>query len=331
MACHALPDMRVALAMRLRRTIDPARVLSAMNSDGGLRRLFVLPLYPQYSATTTATVFDAVSEVLRGWARIPELRFLADYHDDASWLEAAADSVRALGQRAGRAPAVQLSWPAAAICRYRRPVPWRSAWPVPRRLPRGSVWSGVTGRCPASRASAREPWLQPYTDLTSIAWRPMASSASTWFARALPSTVWRRWKRSPSRTPSVSTEKGGETLNYIPCLNAALAHVAALAALVRRQTADWQDPDGAAGTSALAKSTSTRREASTGLRWGKRGGQPLLALRLARQRRQLCSDGRGDAGLRRAGSPRRGGLDLAGHGYSAHRPDGAVSSPWTTV
>ena len=53
---HALPDMRVALAMRYGEPSIP-RVLSAMNSDGGLRRLFVLPLYPQYSATTTATVF----------------------------------------------------------------------------------------------------------------------------------------------------------------------------------------------------------------------------------------------------------------------------------
>jgi len=61
---QALPNARVALAMRYG---NPSirDTLEAMNADGGLRRLLVLPLYPQYSATTTATTFDAIADVMR--------------------------------------------------------------------------------------------------------------------------------------------------------------------------------------------------------------------------------------------------------------------------
>ena len=60
----------------------------------GMQRLLVLPLYPQYSATTTASVFDAVSKELRHWRWLPELRMVRNYHDHPGYLQAVAQSVR---------------------------------------------------------------------------------------------------------------------------------------------------------------------------------------------------------------------------------------------
>ena len=60
----------------------------------GCRRLLVLPLYPQYSATTTASVFDAVVDNLKSWRWIPELRFVNQYHAEPEYVLALANSIR---------------------------------------------------------------------------------------------------------------------------------------------------------------------------------------------------------------------------------------------
>ena len=60
----------------------------------GMRRLLVLPLYPQYSATTTASVFDRVTSDLRRFRWLPELRFINDYHDEPAYIDGVASSHR---------------------------------------------------------------------------------------------------------------------------------------------------------------------------------------------------------------------------------------------
>ena len=76
----------------------------------GLRRLLVLPLYPQYSGSTTAPVFDVVSRVLRRWRWLPELRFLTEYYREPGYIAALATSVRQHWQLHGRAERLMLSF-----------------------------------------------------------------------------------------------------------------------------------------------------------------------------------------------------------------------------
>ncbi len=76
----------------------------------GVRRLLVLPLFPQYSGTTTASVLDAVGAELSTWRWVPDLRFVADYHADPRYVEALARSVEAHWQRKGRAQRLLLSF-----------------------------------------------------------------------------------------------------------------------------------------------------------------------------------------------------------------------------
>ena len=61
----------------------------------GVRRLLILPLYPQYSAATVASTFDAVAAELRAWRWLPELRFITQYHDDPGYLDALTAHLRA--------------------------------------------------------------------------------------------------------------------------------------------------------------------------------------------------------------------------------------------
>lgn len=60
----------------------------------GIDKLLILPLYPQYSSTTTASVFDAVTKALRHCPNIPEIRFIKDYHEDSLYIDALVKQVR---------------------------------------------------------------------------------------------------------------------------------------------------------------------------------------------------------------------------------------------
>jgi ferrochelatase len=99
----------VALGMRYG---NPS-IASALRElrEAGADRLLVLPLYPQYSGTTTGSVFDAVAEELKQWRGVPELRFVR------------ADRARVAGERARSAPAVLLSRHSQALPAGRRSLP----------------------------------------------------------------------------------------------------------------------------------------------------------------------------------------------------------------
>ncbi len=73
-------------------------------------RILVLPLYPQNSSTTTASVVDAVAETLRGWRRVPEIRMISDFHDDAGYNGALARSVREVWQASGPSQKLLVSY-----------------------------------------------------------------------------------------------------------------------------------------------------------------------------------------------------------------------------
>ena len=79
-----------------------ATQLDALKAEGATRVL-VLPAYPQYSATTTASVFDAVCAWAAGTRHAPELRFVNRYHDDLAYIEALTKHIRGYWRTHGRA------------------------------------------------------------------------------------------------------------------------------------------------------------------------------------------------------------------------------------
>ncbi|KGF78059.1 ferrochelatase, partial [Massilia sp. JS1662] len=76
----------------------------------GATRILVLQAYPQYSGTTTASVIDAVNAWSARQRRVPEFRFVNDYHDDLLYIEALARSVEAHWKREGRPDRLLLSF-----------------------------------------------------------------------------------------------------------------------------------------------------------------------------------------------------------------------------
>ena len=93
-------NVTVEYAMRYGKPVlaDKLNAFHARNVD----EIIILPLYPQYSSTTTASVYDAVDEVVKSWRHIPSLRFISDYHDHDAYIEAVADSIKRYWHKHGR-------------------------------------------------------------------------------------------------------------------------------------------------------------------------------------------------------------------------------------
>ena len=228
-----LPGWRVAHAMRY----GQPSVQAAFDGlrAGGVRKVRVLPLYPQYSTTTTASVADAVAAAANGL----QVEVLRDYHVDAGWAAAVAASIRAHWDAEGRGERLLLSFHG-----------------IPRRLVDGG--DPYAAQCEAStRAIAqalgvpredllltfqsrfgRERWLEPYTQptLEALAREGVrrVDVACPGFAVDCLETL----EEIAVENAVAFRGAGGEALRYIPCLNAEPAHADALAALAL-QDAGW--------------------------------------------------------------------------------------------
>ncbi len=232
--------LRVALAMRYGEP-SVANVITQLQREG-VRRLLVLPLYPQYSATSTGSVIDAVADALKQLRWPPELRLVNDYHDDAGHLDALAASIRQWWATNGRGDKLLLSFHGIPE-RYARlgdPYPQqcqRTAQLLRERLQLADDDLVVSFQ---SRVG-RERWLHPYTDATV---RQLAAEGVKRLDVACPGFAvdcLETLEEIAMQNRDFFTAAGGDTLRYIPALNDSPEQVTSLAALVRRHLRGWPE------------------------------------------------------------------------------------------
>jgi ferrochelatase len=227
-----LPQLRVVDAMRYG---EPklAQVLEQLR-DEGARRVLVLPLYPQYSTSTTASVGDVLAR-----ASGVQTRMIDDYHLDAGWVDAVADSIRVHRDRHGAGEHLLLSFhglpqrfvdagdPYARQCAA-------SARAIAQRL---GLADGAWTLSYQSRFG-REKWLEPSTadTLQSLASRGVreVDVVAPGFAVDCIETL-----EEVAMMLAESFGEHGGTLRYIPCLNDTPAHARVLATLAQCALKEW--------------------------------------------------------------------------------------------
>ena len=225
-----LPGVRVVDAMRYGRPAL-AGVLDALRREGA-RRIAVLPLYPQYSTSTTASVGDVLAR-FRAAAPGLEVRMLEDYHVDAGWVAAVADSIRAHRAAHGSGEHLLFSFHGLPRRFVERGDPYQrqceaSAAAIASALGlAGDAWSlGYQSRF------GREEWLSPSTAdaLAALAGRGVRNVdvVAPGFAVDCIETL----EEVAMMLAEDFAGRGG-TLRYVPCLNARPEHARALAALAR--------------------------------------------------------------------------------------------------
>jgi ferrochelatase len=223
-----LPDRRVVHAMRYGEP-SIAAALDALRAEG-VRKVRVLPLYPQYSTTTTASVADAIARHGEGL----QIEMLRDYHRDPAWASALARSIRAHWDAHGRGERLLLSFhgipqrlvdggdPYAAQCEA-------STVAIAEALgiPRSEILLTFQSRF------GRERWLQPYTQQTLEALGAEGVRTIDVVCPGFAVDCLETLEEIAVENAHAFKAAGGEALRYIACLNAGAAHADALAALAQ--------------------------------------------------------------------------------------------------
>lgn len=240
LSARAPGPVRVALAMRYGKPDVAGRIAELQRE--GVRRLVVLPLYPQYSGTSTGSVFDAVADAIKRLRWPPELRQVNDYHAEPAYIAALADSVRAHWAANGRGERLLMSFHGIPERYLLAGDPYFCQCHATARLLREAL--GLSEEeAPISFQSrvGRERWLHPYTDETvkhyGRAGLKRIDVISPGFAVDCLETL----EEIAMQNADFFHEAGGETLSYIPCLNATSAHVGALADLALRHAQGWPE------------------------------------------------------------------------------------------
>lgn len=227
-----MPGVRVAHAMRYG-TPALGDALAALRADG-CRRVLVLPLYPQYSTTTTESVADVLAR-----APGPDVRMLRDYHLDARWVAAVADAIRAHWQARGRGEHLVLSFHGIPQRIVDDGDPYANQCEASARAIAAALGldDGDWTLAYQSRFGA-DRWLQPATadTLDALAARGVrrVDVACPGFAADCLETL----EEIAMMLAEAFAARGGE-LRAIPCLNAAPAHADAIAAIAARELAAW--------------------------------------------------------------------------------------------
>jgi len=203
--------------------------------ETGVESLVVLPLYPQYSGTTTEAVFDAVEVALREMDWFPQLQSIQKYHDVPGWAKAVGDSIRKFQQKAGKPDKLLFSLHG-----------------IPQRYV--SAGDPYAAQCEQSVADialnlglardewllsyqsrvGREPWLQPYTAVSLAEMAALGVKNVQVVCPGFAVDCLETLEEIEIQNRKLFMRKGGERFDYIPALNDTDPHVTLLSNLIQQ-------------------------------------------------------------------------------------------------
>jgi len=235
-------EVRVAHAMRYGNPGIEAELRKLI--DAGCARILLAPLYPQYSAATTATVVDKAADALRAMRWQPALRTLPAYYDDPLYIKALAkDLSRQLGALAFEPEVLLLSFhgmpertlhlgdPYHCQCR-------KTARLLEKSLARPALRMVTTFQSRFGRAK----WLEPATDVMLVEEAAKGTKRLAVAAPGFAADCLETLEELAIRGRDTFLAAGGKDFAYLPCLNARPRGIEMLRGLVLRELEGWVTP-----------------------------------------------------------------------------------------
>lgn len=227
-------DIPVGLAMTYGQP-SIASVVTSMEADGVNEFCFV-PLYPQYSATTTAAAMDAVARHFMSQRNVPQWSWVRSYHNENAYIEALADSVRKHWHAQGRGQCLLMSFHGIPKRNIDLGDPYRQHCEETAQLLAQAL--GLSSKewliSYQSRLGKAE-WLQPYTDKTVAGLPANGVKKLDVIAPSFAADCLETLEELDTEAAEIFYENGGETFSYIPCLNDSEQHAAFFADVIKRR------------------------------------------------------------------------------------------------
>ncbi|MCK5901721.1 MAG: ferrochelatase [Cocleimonas sp.] len=206
----------------------------------GVKRLLIFPLYPQYSATTTATSYDEVNRLLARWRWIPEMRFVGHYYDHPAYINALVQGVKEHWNKHSRGQVLLMSF---------------------HGLPKRNLELGdpyfchcqKTGRLLAQQLALKEneyritfqsrfgkaEWIKPYTNTTLEQLATEGIKHIDVICPGFSVDCLETLEEMEIQNGEVFLDAGGEIYRYIPALNHQAEHIQALSDIIQKHTQGW--------------------------------------------------------------------------------------------
>lgn len=238
-----LPVDMVAIALGMRYgTPDLASALDELRGKG-CDRILVVPLYPQYAASTTATAMDAVYAHATRLRRMPALRTIDCFHDDPGYIKALAQVINDDWMKHGRPDRLVLSFHGLPLRVLELGDPYhchchKTARLLATELGLTAAQYVVTFQSRFGRAE----WLQPYTAQVLEALGREGLRRVDVFCPGFVADCLETLEEIGIEGREIFVAAGGKEFRQIPCLNGHAAWIAALTELVLRNLQGWLNP-----------------------------------------------------------------------------------------
>lgn len=208
--------------------------------ERGVRKLLVLPLYPQYSGATTGSTFDALAADFTRRRWIPELRFISHYHDHPAYIKALADSVRTYRAQHGTADKLLFSYHGVPQRYLDEGDPYHCECLKTSRLIAEELGlKEVDYQTTFQSRFGREEWLKPYTDATLRSLPGQGVKAVQVICPGFAADCLETLEEVAVENRDYFLAAGGERYEYIPCLNSSAEHIATLATIASENLVGW--------------------------------------------------------------------------------------------
>jgi len=194
--------------------------------EQGIRNLIVLPMYPQYSGSTTGSIMDAVADSLKKIRWVPSLNFINQYHHNSDYINALCLSITEHWQKHGRAEKLIFSFHGIPQRYVKNGDPYQAhceqtVAAVTKQLEMKEdefllVYQSRVGK---------EPWLQPYCDQTMQKLPQQGVKSVDVICAGFSADCLETIEEIKEENKEYFIESGGETFNYIECLNSHDDHI----------------------------------------------------------------------------------------------------------
>lgn len=230
-------NARVELAMRYG---NPS-IESAMEKLKDCERILIVPMYPQYAASTTATAIDMVNRYTARRRNQPEVRYIKRFHYDAGYIGAMVEQIKSFWDKNGVPERLLLSYHGLPLDVVKKGDPYYQDCIQTTMLIQQALgeYGDLVYSSFQSRFGAQE-WIQPYTEPTLRQWAKQGVKNVHVMCPGFLADCLETLEEIQIECRDAFIEDGGTDFSYIPCLNGQDNWIQALSDLVTKNLADWR-------------------------------------------------------------------------------------------
>lgn len=208
--------------------------------QAGVDKMLVLPLYPQFSSSTTAAVYDRLAKSLKACPHLPETRWINEYHRHPGYIQALANSVKEYWAEHGQGDKLLMSFHGIPQRYEDKGDPYPSQCrATAKAVAEALELDDEQWFCAFQSRFGREEWVKPYTDFTLTDWGKEGVKRVDVISPAFSADCLETLEELDVENRETFIEAGGQDYHYIPCLNDRDDHIQMMVDLVKQHTQGW--------------------------------------------------------------------------------------------